>query len=422
VDDDQPEGDDDSGGPSQGTGRSAHATGYRRALASPLVRRLWVATAASVVGDFIGQGALLFLAVDRTGQALGAAGVLAVGVIPTLLTGMLGGAWLDRLPRVPALVGLQLLGAAVICLPVVADGIGVVYLTAALLAVIRTGTIAVRAGAMAEALDDDRRGPLIALLSSTDQAGQVLGYLAGGALYLALGTSVALLVDSATFVVGALVLATLRFPRPTRSTQRPGPSTGLRLIARDPVLRLLAILVVATGMVASLPEVLAPVVAAPDDPWRPFVLAAAPLGQAVTMTVVGRLPRVRRPSTQLNHLAWLVLALGITALGRSPAWIAFGNLLVGSGVAWLVGPQLTFLRLAPPANMAQISATMVALLAVADGAGSLAYARLADVHGVPAAYRAAGVLLLVITLAGWLAKERTPAALALDRDELPDPR
>lgn len=422
MDDDQPDGGGDCGDRPAGSARTRGTTGYRHALASPLVRKLWIATTASVVGDFIGQGALLFLAVDRTGQALGAAGVLAVGVVPTLLTGMLGGGWLDRLPRVPALVALQLLGAVVICLPIISDGIGVVYLTAALLAAIRTGTIAVRAGAMAEGVEDDRRGPLIALLSSTDQAGQVLGYLAGGALYLTLGTSVALLVDSATFIVGALVLATLRLPRPTGSTHRPGPATGLRLIGRDPVLRLLAILVVATGMVASLPEVLAPVVASADDPWRPFVLAAAPLGQAVTMTFMGRLPRVRRPSTQLNHLAWLVLALGITALGHSAAWIAFGNLLVGSGVAWLVGPQLTFLRLAPPANMAQISATMVALLAVADGAGSLAYARLADLHGVPAAYRAAGVLLLVITLAGWLAKERMPAALALDRDELPEPR
>jgi MFS family permease len=412
----------DTGEPRPGGSGAGAATGYRLALRAPLVRRLWIATGASVVGDFIGQGALLFLAVDRTGQALGAAAILAVGVLPTLLTGMLAGSWLDRLPRVPALVSLQLLGAVVICLPILADGIGVVYLTAALLAVVRTGTIAVRSGAMAEGLEDDQRGPLLALLSSTDQAGQVVGYLAGGALYLALGTTVALLVDSASFVAGAVVLATLRLPRASGSVERAGPTAGLRMIGRDPVLRLLAVLVVATGMVASLPEVLAPVVAGSDDPWRPFVLAAAPLGQTVTMMVVGRLPSVRRPSTQLSHLAWLVLALGITALGRSPAWVAFGNLLVGSGVAWLVGPQLTFLRLAPARNMAQISATMVALLAVSDGAGSLAYARIADVYGVPSAYRTAGVVLLVVTIGGWLAKERTPAALALDRDEPPEDR
>jgi MFS family permease len=399
--------------------RTRTATGYRLALRVPLVRRLWTATAASVVGDYIGQGALLLLAADRTGQALAAAAVLAVGVVPTLLTGVVAGPWLDRIPRVRALVALQLVGAAVICLPVLLEGIGVVYVTAALLAVVRTATIAVRSGAMAEGLEDDHRGPLVALLATTDQAGQVVGYLTGASLYLLLGTDVALLVDAASFVVGAAVLATLRLPPPAPRPTRLPVTGGLTLIARDPVLRLLAVLVVATGTVASLPEVLAPVVATAGDGWRPVVLAAAPLGQAITMAVIGRTPQIRRPSVQLAHLAWLVLALAITALGRSPAWIAFGNLLIGTGVAWIVGPQLTFLRLAPPARMAQITAAMVALLATADGIGSLAFARLADVAGVSTAYRTAGALLLAMALVGWVLKERTPDAHVLDRDELP---
>jgi MFS family permease len=399
-----------------GRGRDA-ALGYRLALRVPLVRRLWTATAASVVGDYVGQGALLLLAADRAGAALAAAVVLAVGVVPTLLTGVVAGPWLDRVPRVRALVSLQLAGGAIICLPVLLDGLAVVYTTAALLAVVRTATIAVRSGAMAEGLEDQHRGPLVALLSTTDQAGQVVGYLTGASLYVLLGTDVALLVDAASFVLGALVLMTVRLPAPGPRPPRLPVQGGLMLIGRDPVLRLLAVLVAATGAVSSLPEVLAPIAA--DDAWRPLVLAAAPLGQAVAMTLIGRTRQVRRPSIQLVHLAWLVLALAITSAGRGPAWVAFGNLLIGTGVAWIVGPQLTFLRLAPPARMAQITAAMVALLATADGLGSLAFARIADVAGVPTAYRAAGAMLLVVAVAGWLVKERTPDALALDRDELP---
>ena len=184
-------------------------------------------------------------------------------------------------------------------------------------------------------------------------------------------------------------------------------------------MRLLAFLVVSTAAVGSLPEVLAPVVAGPDEPLRPVVLAAAPLGQALTMAFVGRIRQVRRPSVQLAHLAWLVLALAITALGRTPAWVAFGNLLIGSGIAWMVGPQLNFLRLAPPANMGQVTATMIALLAVADGVGSMGFARVADVTSVPSAYRLAGALLLVTAIVGWIVKERIPDAHALDRDQVP---
>lgn len=396
-------------------------TGYRMALRSPIVRRLWGAGVASTVGDYVGLGALLLLAHDRTGLTLGAAAVFAVGVVPSLLTGVLGGGWLDRFPRARALAVLQLVGAAAICLPVLVDGVAVVFVTATLLAVVRIATIAVRSGALAEGLEDDQRGATVALLGTTDQAAQVIGYLTGGALYLALGASAALLLDAASFVVGAIVLVGLPLPEPSERPPRPPVTSGFRDIARDPVLRLLGALVIVTGAVASLPEVLAPSVAGEGDPWRPFVLAAAPAGQAVAMTLLGRLPQIRRPALQIAHCASLGAALGLAAMVRSPGAIAAANLLVGAGIAWIVGPQLTFLRLAPKARMAQITGTMVAMLAVSEGLGSLGLAALADRSGPHAAYRAAAVTILLAASIGWYVERRTPRALMLDRDELPEP-
>ena len=393
--------------------------GYRSALGSPVVRRLWAASLASTVGDYIGLGALLFLATDRTGLAIATAAVFAVGVVPSLLTGMLGGGWFDRFPRTGTLVALQLLGAGAICLPILVEGIPIVFLVAALLAAIRVATIAVRSGAMADGVHDEHRGALIALMSSTDQGAQVVGYLTGGALYVLLGPTFALLLDAASFILGAIVLAGLPLPRGRPLPARAPMTAGLRQITRDPVLRLLASLVVVTGTVASLPETLAPSIAGDADRWRPFLLAAAPAGQAIAMTAFGRLPQIRRPSVQLVHFVSLGLALVIAALARNPASIAGANVLVGAGVAWIVGPQLTFLRLAPKHRMAQITAVMVAMLAVAEGIGSLGFAAIADLAGVSAAYRLAGALLITTAVIGWMIKERTPEALALDRDELP---
>lgn len=393
--------------------------GYHAALRSPIVRRLWGASLASTLGDYVGLGALFFLAHDRTGMTIGAAAVLAVGVIPSLLTGLIGGAWLDRFPRAPALALLQVAGAVAICLPVIIGGIPVVFVTAVLLAIVRIATIAVRSGALAEGVEDDHRGPTIALMGTTDQAAQVVGYLTGGALYVLLGANAALLLDAASFMIGAIILFGLPLPEPDERPSRLPVTAGIRTIVRDPVLRLLALLVAVTGTVASLPEVLAPSVAGPGDPWRPIVLAAAPAGQAITMTVLGRLPHIRRPSVQIVHCGALGLALALAALGRTPAAIAAANLLVGAGVAWIVGPQLTFIRLAPKARMAQITGTMIATLAVTEGIGSLGFAALADARGVSAAYRLAAVLILAAAVIGWLVKERTPNALAMDRDELP---
>lgn len=390
------------------------ATGYRDALRSPTVRRLWLASLASTVGDHIGLGALLFLAADRTGFAIGAAGVLAVGVIPALVTGVVGGPWLDRFHRGRTLAALQLVGGAAICLPVLIEGTAVVFVTAALLAVVRIGTIAVRSGAMAEGVDDARRGALIALLSSTDQGAQVVGYLTGGALYVAVGADVALLLDAATFVIGAAVLAGIALPRPDERPAPPPLNAGLVDIWRQPVLRLLGGLVVCTGVIASLPEVLAPTVADPGDPLRPLVLAAAPLGQAVAMTVMGRISAIRRTRVQLAHLTALGLALLGAALAPSTLAVAGANVLVGAGTAWIMGPQLVFLRLAPKARMAQITGTMVAGLAVADGLGSLTLAGLADLAGTGAAYAAGGVLILLAAALGWRIRASDPAVLAID--------
>jgi len=393
---------------------TATSHGYRDALRSPIARRLWAASLASTLGDHIGLGALLFLAADRTGYAIGAAAVLAVGVVPALITGLVGGRWLDRFHRGRSLAGLQVAGGAVICLPVLMDGVPVILVTAAALAAIRVATIAVRSGAMAEGVEDERRGPLVALLASTDQGAQVLGFLTGGALYVTVGSDAALLLDAATFVIGAAVLVGLRLPAP-EYRRTPAPlNAGLLDIWRHPVLRLLGVLVVCSGVVASLPEVLAPNVAGPGDPLRPLVLAAAPAGQVITMAFMGRSASVRRIGVQLVHLGALGVALMIAAIAPSTLAVAGANMLVGAGIAWIVGPQLLFLAHAPRARMAQITGTMVAGLAVADGLGSLILAGVADLAGIGWAYAGGGAVILIAAAVGWRVHATSESLRALD--------
>jgi MFS family permease len=368
----------------------------------------------STIGDYIGLGALLFLAADRTGLTIGAAIVVAVGVVPSVLTGVIAGRWLDQFHRARLLAALQLCGGLIVTLPVVFDGVTVVFVTAAGLAAVRVATVAVRSGAMAEGLDDAHRGPLVALLTSTDQGAQVVGYLTGAGLYVALGADAALLLDAGTFMIAAVLLLTLPLPEPE---ERPAPAAitgGIRAILAHPVLRLLAVLAILTGLVGSLPEVLAPTVAGPDDPLRPFVLAAAPAGQVVAMTILGRTRMVRRPRALLFHLAGLTVALLLAAMARSAAEVAVANLLIGAGTAWVVGAQLLFLQLAPAVRMAQITGAMVAGLALADGVGSLVLASIADLAGVAAAYGLGAALLVGSVVIGVLVRAREPDVRALD--------
>jgi hypothetical protein len=389
-------------------------SGYRAALRQPVARRLWVAAVTSSIGDYVALGALLFLATDRTGLVLGAAAVVAVGVVPSVLAGVLGGRWLDRFDRARALAVLQLLGGAIVLLPVALDGTAVVIATAAGLAAVRVATVAIRSGAMADGLSDEHRGPLVALLNTTDQAAQVIGYLTGAGLYVALGADAALLLDAATFLVGAALLVGLPLPPQRHQPAAPTLTTGVREILHQPVLRLLGLLALTTGLVGSLPEVLAPAVAADADPLRPLVLAAAPAGQAVTMALLGRSSSIRRPRNLLVHLACLAGALLLASLASSPAQVAVANALVGAGTAWVIGAQVLFLQLAPGARMAQITGAMVAGLAVADGLGSVGLAAVADRAGTGAAYGTAALLVAIAVIVGVVIRSRTPAVRDLD--------
>jgi MFS family permease len=389
--------------------------GYRAALSQPVARRLWLASLTSSIGDYIALGALLFLAADRTGLVLGAAAVVAVGVVPSVLAGFLGGRWLDRFPRAPALAALQAAGAVVVLLPAFIGGTAVVIVTAAGLAGIRVATTSIRSGAMADGLADEHRGPLVALLTTTDQATQVAGYLTGAGLYVAVGASAALVLDAATFVVSALLLLGLPIPSPDRPPPPTTITTGVREIGRHPTLRLLAVLALATGLVGSLPEVLAPAVAGPDSAWRAALLAAAPAGQAITMTALGRTQVLQRPRNLLVHLGVLAGALAVAALATTPAQVAGANLLIGAGTAWVIGAQVLFLRLAPRERMAQITGAMIAGLAVADGIGSLSLAAVADRAGTAGAYALGALAIAVAVAVGTVLRARSEVTQDLDR-------
>lgn len=335
--------------------------------------------------------------------------------MPALLSGAIAGSWLDRLPRRPVMVALQLMGAGALLLPLLLPGLAVVLAAAGILGAIRAAFASVRSAAIAESVPENLRGRLLALFGVSDQTSQVLGYLTGAGLAVAFGASPALIGDAVTFLVAAAVLTTLPLPKPTPRDSRPPITAGLRTIWANPVLRLLAPLVWVTAMVAAIPEALATGVAGTDSPLTPLVMAAGPAGQAVTLAWLGRRRTVERPSFQLVHLAFLSLAFSLAALGSGAVWFIAGNLAIGAGVAWILGPQTLFVRIAPPERMAQITGTMIALLIAAEGLGTVLLAWLADSHGIGSAYWVAGITVLVAAIIGWVVKERTPEVADVDR-------
>lgn len=213
--------------------------------------RFWSAGTLSALGTALTAVALPVLLVDDL-----AADTLQVGIVnaaqfaPYAALGLLAGVWVDRWRRRPTLVIASLGRAASLgAIPVLwALGVLEVWSLAALM--LMFGGFSVFGFAASQSLLP-RIVPRTALLAANgrldqgEAAAQTGGPTLGGALVGWLGAPVTILVDAVTYVVDAVLVATIRtneerMPRPRRRIAAEA-AEGLRATYRHPSLGPLAV-------------------------------------------------------------------------------------------------------------------------------------------------------------------------------------
>ncbi|GAA0218703.1 MFS transporter [Cryptosporangium japonicum] len=379
-----------------GATRTDVRRGYRTVLRHPVAGRLIGVKAISELGDFVGLAALLLLGYQQTGSLVGAAAVYTARALPAILVATLLGGWLDVPPRRPTLSLLALAGAGALALPSAFPSASTALAASALLGAVRAAYLAVTTAVVAESVERDIQLPYFGLAAVINLLVQVGGIAAGSALTIALGPRVALLVDLASFVLAAAILAVLPIAEERTRRDRLPPGAGFVLIWRQPTLRVLALLTWATLVCSVLPETVA--TNAPKG-WIPAVMAASALGGAAFTFVAGRTVFLERPLNQARTSAVLGIALVVGALvlfaGGHPLLLVLVNLVIGGATGWTVGAQATFARLAPPGRMGQLEATMIASNVFLEGVGVLALSLAAVAVGSDGvAYLAGGLLVL----------------------------
>jgi len=214
-------------------------------LAAPpqsAVRRLATAQAISFAGGtsaFVALSASLYA---RTGSALWPAAVAAASfVLPGICGPFLGGL-ADRFDRRRLMVGSDLLGAAcflALAAPAASPGAMVGVKALAGLAAVPFAPAA--AATLPRLVAGEALPRANATLSSWGTAGTLVGPLIGGTLTALAGAPVVFVFNAATFLVSAALVAGLRGadfrPAPPRAGRDRDLLAGLRLLARDPVLR-----------------------------------------------------------------------------------------------------------------------------------------------------------------------------------------
>ena len=203
-------------------------------------RRLALARLVSLSGGSAAYIALVAAIYGETGSALWVSAAIFSSVVASAASAPFAGWVGDRFDRRSVLIGADV-AAATVSLGMAATAEHAV----ALVVLLGVSSVAqapfepASAAAIPNLVPQEEVPHANALVASTSSAGYLLGPLLGGAV-LGVGASPATVfaVDAATFVFSAVVVIAIRQPFGRGSTEEyPGVLAGLRLIVREPALR-----------------------------------------------------------------------------------------------------------------------------------------------------------------------------------------
>jgi MFS family permease len=406
---------------------------FGEVFASTEYRAIYAASALSWVGDYMAKAAVTALVFKQTGSVTASAATFAISFLPWVIGGPVLAALAERYPHRTVMIVCDVARAALIALltiPRVPVPMMLVILFGA--ALLNPPFDASRSALLPRVLDGDRYVVGIAVQNSTGQAAQVVGYLAGAAL-AAVHPRIALLVDATTFLISALIIGLLvrgRQPllsRAQRTHLLKETAQGFRVVFGTPVLRAIAVTVLAMQLFTSPPEGLAAAwagrsehVAAHRGLAQGLIMMGAPFGYFIGGLVISRFvgPELRRKL--IRPFAVLAPATLIPALLDPPApVVALLAALCGVCVSGLIpASNGLFVQVLPRQYRARAFGVMQSGLQVTQG-GAVMIVGILAAHGslpiVVGLWSVGGVALVLAVSARWPSVDEFDVAIERNR-------
>ncbi|HYU58143.1 MAG TPA: MFS transporter [Actinomycetota bacterium] len=186
---------------------------FRLLRRNPAFTRLYAAQLISMAGDWFLIVALYGLALELTGSALAASGVLVAHLVPFFLVSPFGGVLADRLDRRRLMIAADVLRAGVCVGFLVIDRSGEIWLMFVLIAGLSSLNALFDPAATAAVpnLVDPEDLPAANVLSGSAWGAMLaVGAALGGLIAGVFGRETAFLVDAGSFVASAALLLTVR--------------------------------------------------------------------------------------------------------------------------------------------------------------------------------------------------------------------
>jgi MFS family permease len=183
---------------------------------------LWAGTLISLIGDRALLTALPFYVYEQTGSTLAMAGIFGASYLPAFLFSSVAGVFVDRWDRKRILVVTNLVQSVVMLLLLLIQPTGWLWLVFAVTFIQMTlamFTMPAEGALIPNLVEESRLVPANALTGLGNTIARLIGPMAGGVLLAWFGLSSVVFIDSASFLLAALLV--LRIAAPARPAAAP---------------------------------------------------------------------------------------------------------------------------------------------------------------------------------------------------------
>ncbi len=191
---------------------------------------LWLGGLISLMGDWALVVALPFEVYQRTGSTLATAGILLASLLPAVLFGSAAGVFVDRWDRrrLMIVVNVALAIALLPLLAVDALGIWIVYAVLVVAKLLEQLFVPAEVALLPQLVGEDHLVPANSMSSLNRNLARLVGPVVGGAVVAFGGLTAVVVVDAASFLVAAVLIALIS------PAAEPNRTAGNRLASRMP--------------------------------------------------------------------------------------------------------------------------------------------------------------------------------------------
>ena len=395
-----------------------------------MLRRLWYAQIISVFGDFLALYAvisILTFKLNATAQQI--TGVQISYMLPIAVLGIMAGVFVDRWPLKPTMVSSDSI-RAILCLALIfATRIWHFYAILAAISVVSSFFSPAQGVAIRSAVPLHGLRSANALMQQVMFGMRIVGPSIAAFMVASFGAKSCYIMDSASFVGSALLIATVPFIKKTatapKSHEPHHEASAIAKIFHDMkqgfnfIFHHAALLFVILAMAAGMfvlgcfgPLIAVYVRDSLHASTKSFGVVAAMIGLGMLLGINGLNTFGKKLGDKLLVYSGLCgIAVGLLILTLLPhIWSTIiGNLIVGFSVAGIIVPSQTlFQQATPPELMGRVGSTFMSIIFAAQISGLVLSGILTQHIGVRQVFALCAILLVILIAVGKLFMEPKP--------------